>query len=181
MSRIGRQPITIPEGVEVTIDGNLVKVSGSRGTLTQKVLPGFTVEQKENRLEVTKVTETPETQRNYGLVRSLIANMVIGVSDGFSKVLKVNGVGYRVQLQGSDLVLTLGYSHPINYTAPEGIELKVDGSTITVTGHDKQLVGEVAAQIREFRKPEPYKGKGIKYADEVIRRKAGKTAAKAGV
>jgi large subunit ribosomal protein L6 len=170
----------IPEGVQVTIDGRNVTVKGQRGSLNQKLLAGFELEQKENRLELTKKSETPETQRNYGLMRSLVANMVAGVSEGFSKTLEIHGVGYRVQLKGNDLVLSLGYSHPINYAAPEGIELKVEQNNIIVTGHDKQLVGEVAAQIREFRKPEPYKGKGIRYAGEHIRRKAGKTAAKTG-
>ncbi|MBI2797699.1 50S ribosomal protein L6 [Candidatus Saccharibacteria bacterium] len=180
MSRIGRQPIIIPEGVQVQIEGRTVTVTGQRGSLTQQLLPGFEIEQKENRLELVQKVENPETLRNYGLLRSLIANMVTGVSEGFSKTLEIHGVGYRVQLKGSELVLSLGYSHPINYQAPAGIELKTEQNNIIVTGYDKQLVGEVAAQIREFRKPEPYKGKGIRYQGEHIRRKAGKTAAKTG-
>lgn len=180
MSRIGKLPIELPEGVTATIDGRKIVVTGPKGELTQKLMPGFELEQKENRLELTIVGETGGQGQYYGLMRTLLANMVMGVSTGFSKVLEVNGVGFRVALQGQNLVLNLGFSHPIEYTVPEEINLSVDQTTITISGIDKQKVGEVAAEIRSFRKPEPYKGKGIKYQGEVIRRKAGKAAAKAG-
>lgn len=184
MSRVGKQPIELPQGVSVVIDGRQVDVKGPKGELSQTLMPGFMIEQKETRLELSIVDSTKEDELSgyYGLMRTLVANMVAGVSEGFSKILEVNGVGYRVGLQGQKLELNLGFSHPINYTAPEGIELIVDQSqnTITISGIDKQMVGEVAAQIRSFRKPEPYKGKGIKYQGEHIRRKAGKAAAKAG-
>lgn len=184
MSRIGKQPIELPENVTVVIDGLSVNVTGPKGELKHKLMPGFVLEQKETRLELSIADKDKEAQLSqyYGLMRTLVANMVVGVSEGFSKVLEVNGVGFRVNLQGQKLELNLGFSHPILYTAPEGIELAVDQNqnTITVSGIDKQLVGEVAAQIRSFKKPEPYKGKGIKYQGEHIRRKAGKAAAKAG-
>jgi large subunit ribosomal protein L6 len=180
MSRVGKQPIELPEGVTVDIDGTKVVVTGPKGTLEQTLMPGFELVQKENRLELTITGDEKALSKYHGLMRTLIANMTIGVSEGFTKILEVNGVGFRVTIQGQDLVLNLGYSHPINFTAPEGIGLSVDQTTITVSGIDKQKVGEVAAEIRAFRKPEPYKGKGIKYQGEVIRRKAGKAAAKAG-
>jgi large subunit ribosomal protein L6 len=180
MSRIGKLPVEIPEGVTVTIDGRNINVTGPKGELNQKLMPGFELEQKENRLELSVTGDKNALGKYYGLMRTLLANMVIGVSEGFSKVLEVNGVGFRVSLQGQKLVLNLGFSHPIEYTAPDGIQLNVEQTTITVSGIDKQKVGEVAAEIRSYKKPEPYKGKGIKYQDEVIRRKAGKAAAKAG-
>lgn len=178
MSRIGKLPIAIPEGVTVEIEGQTVTAAGPKGELAITLRDGFSIEQKEQRIEVQPIDESPELMKFWGLQRTLLANTLQGVSEGFSKTLEVNGVGFRVALQGKNLVLNLGFSHPIEYTAPEGIDLKVDGSTITVSGADKQQVGVAAAAIREFKKPEPYKGKGIKYTDEVIRRKAGKTAAK---
>jgi len=179
MSRIGKLPIELPEGVTVKIEPLLLTISGPKGELTCKVIEGFKIEQKEQRIEVTPQSEADSTVKFWGLQRTLIANIIIGVTAGFSKTLEVNGVGYRVVLQGNKLVLNLGFSHPIEYNVPEGIELKVEQSNIIVSGIDKQKVGAVAASIREFKKPEPYKGKGIKYSDEVIRRKAGKTAVKA--
>lgn len=178
MSRIGKQPINVPAGVEVTITDEQVVVKGAKGELTQKRLPGLKVEQVDSQIVVSKQLENDETQRFFGLQRTLINNMVVGVSEGFSKVLEINGVGYRGTMEGKNLNLSLGFSHKVLYTPPEGVELKVEGNTITVSGYDKQRVGEAAAKIRSYRKPEPYKGKGIKYAGEHVRRKAGKTAAK---
>lgn len=180
MSRIGRQPIPVSEGVEVSIEGNLVTVKGPKGELRNKVLKGFEVTQNDNLITVAQKVVNPDTQKQFGLQRTLIANMIIGVSEGFSKELEINGVGYRAQMKGSVLEMTLGFSHPILYTAPEGVIVSVNQNIITVTGYDKQQVGETAANIRMFKKPEPYKGKGIKYVGEHIRRKAGKTAAKGG-
>jgi len=178
MSRIGKQPITVPAGVEVTITEEQIMVKGPKGELTSKRLPGFKMEQAENVLTISKVEETPDTHKFYGLQRTLINNMVVGVSEGFSKVLEINGVGYRGTMEGKNLNLSLGFSHKVLFTPPEGVDIKVEGNTVTVSGYDKQKVGEAAAKIRSFRKPEPYKGKGIKYAGEHVRRKAGKTAAK---
>ena len=180
MSRIGQSPIIVPGSVTVKITGSRVEVTGPKGTLTHTLMDGFTIEQKENRLELTPTSDQKELMPFWGLQRTLVANMIVGITEGFSKVLEVNGVGFRVAVAGQKLTLNLGFSHPIEYTAPEGIELKVEQTTITISGIDKQLVGATAAAIRSFKKPEPYKGKGIKYQDEVIRRKAGKTAAKAG-
>lgn len=178
MSRIGKLPIELPEGVTVKIEAGYVLVSGPKGELTVDTMKGFKIEQKETRLEVTQEIENKELSKFYGLQRTLIANAVEGVTNGYSKTLEVQGVGFRVSLQGKKLVLSLGYSHPIEYTAPEDIELKVEQNNIIVSGIDKQKVGSVAASIREFKKPEPYKGKGIRYQGEYVRRKAGKTAAK---
>lgn len=178
MSRIGRQSITVPAGVTVEIKEGMVCVSGPKGQLKQPLFAGFEVTPSENSVQVVKKVENAQTQQYYGLLRTLINNMVLGVSEGFSKSLEVNGVGFRVQMEGSNLVMSLGFSHKITYNPPEGVEIKVQGNTITVSGFDKQKVGETAAKIRAYKKPEPYKGKGIKYSDEVIRRKAGKTAAK---
>ena len=180
MSRIGKQPIELPEGVTVTIDTKSITVKGPKGEMSVKLMRGFVVEQKETRLEINLPEDRNDLLKFWGMQRSLIANAVEGVTKGFSKQLEVNGVGFRVSLQGNKLVMNLGFSHPVEYTAPEGIELKVEQNVMTISGMDKQEVGAVAAAIREFKKPEPYKGKGIKYIDEHIRRKAGKTAAKAG-
>lgn len=179
MSRIGKLPIELPEGTAAKIESGSVIISGPKGELTVSIMDGFGVEQKETRLEITQNREDKNLSKFYGLQRTLIANAIDGVSKGFEKTLEVKGVGFRVSLQGNKLVLSLGYSHPIEYTAPEGIELKVEQSNIIVSGIDKQQVGSVAASIREFKKPEPYKGKGIRYKGEYVRRKAGKTAAKA--
>lgn len=178
MSRIGKLPIVIPAGVTIEVKENQVTVEGPKGTLSQALFAGLSVTQADNQLTVVREVENAETQKQFGLLRTLIANMVQGVSEGFSKTLEINGVGYRAAAEGRGVSLSLGYSHKISYQPPEGVELKVEGNTIVVSGRDKQQVGEAAAKIRSYRKPEPYKGKGIKYAGEHIRRKAGKTAAK---
>ena len=180
MSRIGRLPIDIPAGVEVKIEeGNKVTVKGPKGTL-EKCLPvEMTIKQEDNQVVVTRPNDLKKMKSLHGLTRSLIANMITGVSEGYEKKLEINGVGYRAQKQGSKVVLNLGYSHPVEVEDSADYKLEVPNpNTIIVTGIDKQIVGEVAAKIREKRLPEPYKGKGIKYADEVIRRKEGKTGAK---
>lgn len=175
MSRVGKLPIAIPSGVTITVDPDFVTVAGSKGTLKQFTMPGVAVEQKENEVIVTRANDEPKIRAKHGLMRSLIANMVTGVSAGFSKKLEINGVGYRVNLAGSDLKFNLGFSHEVVYHLPQGITATVEGNAITVTGIDKQQVGQVAAEIRALKKPEPYKGKGIKYADERIIRKSGKS------
>ena len=177
MSRIGKSPIAIPAGVEVKIEGNTVTVKGPKGTLTQEFLPCVNIAQEENEI---KVTIDNEMHGNiHGLTRTLIHNMIVGVTNGFEKTLEVNGIGYREQKQGNKLVLTLGYSHPVEIEEIEGITIDVPNpNTIVVKGIDKQLVGQVAANIREKRQPEPYKGKGIKYAGERIIRKEGKAGGK---
>ena len=180
MSRIGRLPIDIPAGVEVKIEeGNKVTVKGPKGTL-EKCLPvEMTIKQEDNQVVVTRPNDLKKMKSLHGLTRTLINNMVIGVTNGYEKVLEVNGVGYRAAKSGNKLTLNLGYSHPVVMTDPEGIETEMDGQNIIIVkGIDKEKVGQYAAEIRELRKPEPYKGKGIKYADEVIRRKVGKTGAK---
>jgi large subunit ribosomal protein L6 len=183
MSRIGRNPVLIPSGVTVTreADGTIV-VKGSKGELRYLPMSIVNIEITDTEIRVTRDGEERQKRAAHGLVRSLIANMVKGVTEGFTKRLEINGVGYRAQMQGNTLVLSLGYSHPVEYKQPEGIVIKMDeekkNTIIIVHGADKQRVGQVAAEIRGFRKPEPYKGKGIKYDDERIRRKAGKTASK---
>lgn len=175
MSRIGKQPVTIPAGVDVTIDGQIVTVKGPKGTLTYEVPAPLTVAQEDGSVVVSRPDEERESRSLHGLARTLIFNNVTGVTEGFSKKLEIVGTGYRVAAKGSGLELTLGYSHSINVDAPEGITFQLDGNTkITVSGIDKQQVGEVAAKIRKLRKPEPYKGKGVRYAGEQVRRKAGK-------
>ncbi len=178
MSRIGKIPVSIPAGVTLEVKDGVIVVTGSKGTLTQPLFDGFSIEQTEGSLTIVRTEENTETQKQFGLLRTLVANMIQGVSEGFSKTLEINGVGYRAAAEGRGVSLSLGYSHKISYLPPEGVDLKVEGNTIVVSGFDKQLVGEAAAKIRSYRKPEPYKGKGIKYAGEHIRRKAGKTAAK---
>lgn len=175
MSRIGKQPVAIPSGVDVTIDGQIVTVKGPKGTLTYEVPAPLTVAQEDGSVVVSRPDEERESRSLHGLARTLIFNNVTGVTEGFSKKLEIVGTGYRVAAKGSGLELTLGYSHSINVDAPEGITFQLDGNTkITVSGIDKQQVGEVAAKIRKLRKPEPYKGKGVRYAGEQVRRKAGK-------
>jgi len=176
MSRIGKQLIQIPENVEVKISQDEIKIKGPKGELNQSIPSQIEVTLKEKELIVTPRQKTKETPALWGLFRSLIFNMVQGVSQGFEKKLEIEGIGYRASLQGNKLVLNLGFSHPIEIEAPAGIEFKVDKNIITVSGIDKQLVGQLAAKIRAQRKPEPYKGKGIHYLGEVIRRKAGKKA-----
>src|SRR5690606_26803875 len=159
----------------ITVDPDFVTVAGSKGTLKQFTMPGVTVEQKENEVIVTRANDEPKIRAKHGLMRALLANMVTGVSTGFSKKLEINGVGYRVNLAGSDLKFNVGFSHEVVYHLPQGITATVEGTSITVTGINKQQVGQVAAEIRALKKPEPYKGKGIKYADERIIRKSGKS------
>jgi large subunit ribosomal protein L6 len=176
MSRIGKQPIQIPEGVEVKINDQNIVVKGPKGELTRIIRPELKVELKGKEIWVTPVKKTKNTSALWGLTRVLIFNMIEGVTKGFEKKLEIEGVGYRASVQGNKLVLNLGFSHPVEIEPPKGIEIKADKNIITVAGIDKQLVGQVAANIRAKRKPEPYKGKGIRYMGEVIRRKAGKKA-----
>jgi len=178
MSRIGKLPVEIPAGVTITVDGGLIKVAGPKGNLEEKVLPHVNLDIKEGVLTVSRKSEEKISRAQHGLMRTLINNMVEGVTKGFEKKLEVNGVGFKVALQGNKLILNLGFSHPIEVTAPEGITLAVDKMNISVQGISKQQVGQVAADIRALKKPEPYKGKGIKYEGEYIIRKAGKTGAK---
>jgi large subunit ribosomal protein L6 len=182
MSRIGKQPVAIPQGVTITkADDGTITVKGPKGELTYKPNQLVTVEIKDETVIVTREGEDREKRAMHGLVRSLLQNMVTGVTEGYTKRLEINGVGYRALAQGKKLTLNLGFSHPVEYMSPEGIEIKMDEekkNIIIITGIDKQKVGQVASEIRSYRPPEPYKGKGIKYQDEYIRRKAGKTAAK---
>ena len=179
MSRIGRMPIAIPTGGTVTIaENNKVTVKGPKGTL-ERVLPAeMDIKLEGDTVTVTRPNDLKKMKSLHGITRTLINNMVVGVTDGYEKVLEVNGVGYRVQKSGKKITLHLGYSHPVEIEDPEGIESSVDGNKIIIKGIDKEKVGQYAANIREKRAPEPYKGKGIKYADEVIRRKVGKTGKK---
>jgi large subunit ribosomal protein L6 len=176
MSRIGRMPVVVPSGVEVAVDGALVTVKGPKGTLTHTVVTPITVEKNDGVLNVTRPDDERESRARHGLTRTLVNNMVVGVTEGYEKKLEIVGVGYRVLSKGpTQLEFQLGYSHSITFNAPEGITFTVDGTTrLGVEGIDKQLVGEVAANIRKLRKPEPYKGKGVRYAGEHIRRKVGK-------
>jgi large subunit ribosomal protein L6 len=177
MSRIGRQPIPVPAGVTVAIEPGRVSVNGPKGELFERIHRDITVEQNDGELLVTRPTDRGEHRALHGLTRSLVANMVTGVTDGFEKRLEIQGVGYRAQLRGRDLELALGYSHPVSIKAPDGIEFEVPQPTrITVKGISKQRVGEIAALIRKQRKPEPYKGKGIRYEGEYVARKVGKRA-----
>ena len=178
MSKIGRKPINIPEGVDVKIDGSVVKVKGPKGELERKVNPGIKVEQKDNALGISLASKDTEN-RLWGLERALINNLIIGVSQGFEKKLEVNGVGYRAAVAGKKLNLELGFSHPIEMEIPEGLEVKVQKNIISIAGIDRHKVGQFAANIRSQRPPEPYKGKGIKYVEEQIIRKEGKKAAAA--
>jgi len=178
MSRIGKQAITVPSGVEVTIDGTSVRVKGPKGQLEHSMVGDVAIERDGDALNVSRADDSRSNRSLHGLQRTLIANMVIGVSDGFTKELEIVGVGYRAAAQGPNAIeLSVGYSHTVKFDAPEGVTFEVPQPTrIIVRGHDKQLVGQVAADIRKVRKPEPYKGKGIRYAGEHIRRKAGKSA-----
>ncbi len=180
MSRIGRMPISVPAGVDVKIEaGNLVTVKGPKGTLTEQLSPAMTITQEGSELHVTRPNDAKENRSLHGLTRSLLHNMVVGVTEGFKKNLEVNGVGYRVAKEGTKLVMNLGFSHQVIVEETEGITIEVpDANHIVISGPDKQKVGQFAAEVREKRPPEPYKGKGIKYADEVIRRKEGKTGVK---
>ena len=175
MSRIGRLPIAVPSGVDVTIEGRKVTVKGPKGLLSRDLHPDITVSREDDKLVVTRPTEQKTHKQLHGLTRTLVNNMVVGVTDGYRKSLEINGVGYRAAKVGEKLQLNLGYSHPIEIAPPTGISFEVENPThLAVLGIDKELVGQVAAQVRSTRKPEPYKGKGVRYAGEYIRRKAGK-------
>lgn len=179
MSRIGKKPVVVPGGVKLTLSGNNVKVKGPNGELENSFHPNMSLEFKDNELTVTRPDDSKENKALHGLTRALIQNMVTGVTTSYTKILDIVGVGYRAELKGTNLLINIGYSHPIYFMPPEGITLATPAPTqIVVTGIDKQLVGMVAAKIRSIRKPEPYKGKGIKYREEIIQRKAGKTAGK---
>ena len=179
MSRIGRMPVAIPTGVTVELaEGNMITVKGSKGTLERALPIEMEIKVEDGQVAVTRPNDLKKMKSLHGLTRTLIQNMVVGVNEGYEKTLEVNGVGYKAAKQGKKLVLSLGYSHPVEMIDPEGVDTTVDGNKIIVKGISKEKVGQYAAEIREKRKPEPYKGKGIKYADEVIRRKVGKTGKK---
>jgi len=175
MSRVGKLPIAIPSGVTITIDDNEITVAGGKGTLKQFTMPGITVKQEDEDIIVSRANDEPKIRAKHGLMRALLNNMVTGVSQGFSKKLEINGVGYRVAPQGTDLKLNLGFSHDVIYKVPAGITAATEQNTITVSGISRQQVGQVAAEIRALKKPEPYKGKGIKYEGERLIRKSGKS------
>jgi large subunit ribosomal protein L6 len=176
MSRIGKKEIPLPKGVDVKQDGNAVMVKGPKGSLMTQLVPGIGVKVENNVVTFTRADEEKRTRAFHGLVRALVANNVRGVSEGFKRELDIIGVGYRAEVKGREVVFALGYSHPVRFPIPEGIDIAIDGKTghITITGIDKQKVGQTAAEIRSLREPDPYKGKGIKYSDETIRRKEGK-------
>jgi len=177
MSRIGKQPIAIPQGVKVQVEGSVVRAEGPKGKLAQSVPTGLSAAIEKDRLVITRNDEDRRVRALHGLARALVANMVAGVKDGFERKLEIVGIGYRAQLQGRNIQLALGYSHPVIFPLPEGISAEIDKQvSITLRGADKALLGETAAKLRSLRKPDPYKGKGIKYADEVVRRKVGKKA-----
>ena len=179
MSRIGRMPVVVPAGVTVEIaEGNVVTVKGPKGTLTRELAKEMEIKMEDGQVVVTRPNDLKRMKSLHGLTRTLIHNMVVGVNEGYTKTLEINGVGYKAAKAGKKLTLSLGYSHPVEMEDPEGIETKVDGNKIVVSGINKEKVGQYAAEIREKRRPEPYKGKGIKYSDEVIRRKVGKTGKK---
>lgn len=175
MSRIGKQPIAIPAGVTITVDEQAIVVKGPKGELSQFTMPGINVKVEGDTVIVTRASDEKEHRSKHGLMRSLIFNMVEGVTKGFEKKLEITGVGFRVNLTGSTLKMFLGFSHEVEYTLPDGIQAKVEQTTITITGIDKQLVGQVSSEIRSLKKPEPYKGKGISYVGERILRKSGKS------
>ena len=175
MSRVGKLPIAIPSGVTITVDPELITVAGAKGTLTQPQLEGITVKVEDGVCTVTRANDEPKIRAKHGLMRALINNMVDGVSKGFSKQLELNGVGYRVAMAGNGLKFNIGLSHEVNFSLPQGVTAKVEQNVITVEGFNKQQVGQVAADIRKLKKPEPYKGKGIKYVGERILRKSGKS------
>ncbi len=175
MSRIGKQPIPIPSGVTITVDSDLITVNGSKGSLTQFTMPGINVAQEGDVVNVSRVDDEQEHRAKHGLMRSLVNNMIVGVDKGFEKKLELNGVGYRVALAGTDLKMNLGFSHEVVYHLPAGVNAKIEQNIITISGISKQQVGQTAAEVRALKKPEPYKGKGIKYIDERIIRKSGKS------
>ena len=178
MSRIGKQPIQIPKGVTIDLKEDVLSVKGPKGGLQRKIHPKVSLQIDDSQILISVDDESRETNAIHGLYRALIANMVTGVSEGFERVLEIVGIGYRAELSGSVATFHLGYSHPIKYELPKGVDAKIEKAKITLTGIDKEVLGMTAAKIRSFRKPEPYKGKGIKYAEEYIKRKAGKTGAK---
>jgi len=175
MSRVGKLPIKVPSGVTITVDDSKVTVTGTKGTLEQFMMPGITVSQEDDQVIVSRVDDQPMNRAKHGLMRALINNMVVGVTEGFSKKLEIHGVGFRVAMAGSALKMNLGFSHDVIYPIPEGIQIVVEQNTIIVSGIKKQQVGQVAAEIRALKKPEPYKGKGIRYEGEHIIRKSGKS------
>ncbi|RLB78490.1 MAG: 50S ribosomal protein L6 [Deltaproteobacteria bacterium] len=176
MSRIGKLPVAIPSGVKISLDGNLLTVAGPKGSLSQPLHERMSIAVETDQVKVSRPSDSKQDSALHGLTRALINNMVLGVTTGFKKDLEINGVGYRAEITGNVLTMSLGYSHPVVYQLPEGISVEIEKQTkLSVKGIDKQLVGSAAAKIRSYRKPEPYKGKGIKYADERIMRKAGKT------
>jgi large subunit ribosomal protein L6 len=175
MSRVGKLPIQIPSGVTVEVADDFITVNGPKGSLKQFTLPGVNIAVEDSQVVVTRINDEAENRARHGLMRALISNMITGVSQGFEKKLEINGVGYRVNAQGADLKFNLGFSHDVVYKVPSTVEAKIEQNTITVSGSNKQQVGQVAAEIRALKKPEPYKGKGIKYADERIIRKSGKS------
>jgi large subunit ribosomal protein L6 len=179
MSRIGKLPIEIPKGVKISFADSILSVQGPKGALTRQIMPVVILDIRDASIEVARCDDSTAARSAHGLTRTLISNMVVGVTAGFQRDLEINGVGYRAEVKGKELVLALGYSHPVNFPIPDGITIDVDKMTkLSVKGFDKELVGQTSAKIRSFRSPEPYKGKGIKYADETILRKAGKTGKK---
>ena len=179
MSRIGKQPIPVPQGVDISIAGDVVSVKGSKGQLQVNLLPGVSAAVDDGSLNITRADDAAQTRSFHGLIRALLANAATGVSEGWSKKLEIVGIGYKAESQGNSVVFNLGYSHPVDFAVPNGIEIDVDAkaNTVTVKGIDRQQVGQIAAEIRGLRPPEPYKGKGIRYADERVRTKAGKQGA----
>ncbi|MBP9813205.1 50S ribosomal protein L6 [Candidatus Nomurabacteria bacterium] len=175
MSRVGKLPIQVPSGVTITVDDALITVAGPKGTLTESMQPGVNVKQEGSEIIVSRQTDEREHRAKHGLVRALVNNMVIGVTKGFEKKLEVNGVGFKIAMEGTKLKMALGFSHDVYYQPPQGVNVSVEANNIVVSGISKQQVGQVAAEIRSFKKPEPYKGKGIKYVDERIIRKSGKS------
>jgi large subunit ribosomal protein L6 len=179
MSRVGKKPIAIPEKTNVSLKADIITVKGPKGTLTRQIHPAVKLEVGDTEIKAIIDSQDRKTRALQGLVRSLVANMITGVSTGFERVLQINGIGYRAEAKGKSVVFNLGYSHPIDFPLPEGITAEVDkNNTVKLTGIDKELLGQTAASIRQLRPPEPYKGKGVKYADEYIQRKAGKTGTK---
>ena len=179
MSRIGKLPIEIPKGVKIALNDSVLSVHGPNGTLTRQVMSNVSLDIGDTLIAVSRIDDSNLSRAAHGLTRTLINNMVVGVTKGFQTNLEINGVGYRAEVKGRELVLSLGYSHPVNFQIPDGITIDVEKMTkLSVKGFDKEMVGQTAAKIRSFRSPEPYKGKGIKYADETILRKAGKTGKK---
>ena len=180
MSRIGKMPVAIPKGVEVKKDGNVLKVKGPKGELASRIPPGLTVAVDNGEVKISRASDEPKDRAFHGLLRSLVANSVTGVTKGFSKDLEIVGVGYKAEVKGKTIVFSIGYSHPVNFPIPEGIAIALDAKAgkLSVSGADRQQVGQTAAEIRKLRVPDPYKAKGIKYANEVIRRKVGKAGGK---